>query len=103
MAVEALSGQAPSSLMPHTIRLLLHYRHRHQALCTCLQSFELYLLSATRLHYRLLTLCPVPTHPVGQSWPRGTGSVGDSVGEGSDMAVWYQQEHGCRQYGSVRQ
>ena len=33
-----------------------------------------------RLHYRLLTLRP--TDPVGQSWPRGTGSVGDSVGEG---------------------
>ena len=29
-----------------------------------------------RLHYRLLTLCPAPTDPVGQSWPRGTGSVG---------------------------
>ena len=29
-----------------------------------------------RLHYRLLTLCPTPTDPVGQSWPRGTGSVG---------------------------
>ena len=26
-----------------------------------------------RLHYRLLTLCPAPTDPVGQSWPRGTG------------------------------
>ena len=38
--------------------------------------------SRPRLHYRLLTLCPVPTDPVGQSWPRGTGSVGDSVGEG---------------------
>ena len=24
----------------------------------------------------LLTLCPAPTDPVGQSWPRGTGSVG---------------------------
>jgi hypothetical protein len=24
-----------------------------------------------------------PTDPVGQSWPRGTGSVGDSVGEGA--------------------
>jgi hypothetical protein len=35
------------------------------------------------LHYRLLTLCPAPTDPVGQSWPRGTGSVGDSVGEGA--------------------
>ena len=35
-----------------------------------------------RLHYRLLTLRPAPTDPVGQSWPRGTGSVGDSVGEG---------------------
>ena len=23
-----------------------------------------------RLHYRLLTLCPAPTDPVGQSWPR---------------------------------
>ena len=23
-----------------------------------------------------LTLCPVPTDPVGQSWPRDTGSVG---------------------------
>ena len=34
------------------------------------------------IHYRLLTLCPAPTDPVGQSWPRGTGSVGDSVGEG---------------------
>jgi hypothetical protein len=22
-----------------------------------------------RLHYRLLTLCPAPTDPVGQSWP----------------------------------
>ena len=22
-------------------------------------------------HYRLLTLCPAPTDPVGQSWPRG--------------------------------
>ena len=29
-----------------------------------------------RLHYRLLTLCPTPTDPVGQSWPRGKGSVG---------------------------
>ena len=29
-----------------------------------------------RLHYRLLTLCPTPTDPVGQSWPRGTGPVG---------------------------
>ena len=28
------------------------------------------------LHYRLLTLCPAPTDPVGQSSPRGTGSVG---------------------------
>ena len=37
-----------------------------------------------RLHYRLLTLCPAPTDPVDQSWPRGTGSVGDSVGEDSD-------------------
>ena len=35
------------------------------------------------LHYRVLTLCPAPTDPVGQSWPRGTGSVGDSVGEGA--------------------
>ena len=25
---------------------------------------------------RLLTLCPAPTDPVGQSWPMGTGSVG---------------------------
>ena len=24
-----------------------------------------------RLHYRLLTLCPAPTDPVGQSWPGG--------------------------------
>ena len=24
-----------------------------------------------RLHYRLLALCPVPTDPVGQSWPPG--------------------------------
>ena len=32
----------------------------------------------------LLTLCPAPTDPVDQSWPRGTGSVGDSVGEDSD-------------------
>ena len=30
----------------------------------------------SRLHYRLLTMCPAPTDPVGQSWPRGTGSVG---------------------------
>ena len=37
----------------------------------------------SRLHYRLLTLCPAPTDPVSQSWPRGTGSVGDSVGEGA--------------------
>ena len=29
-----------------------------------------------RLHYRLLTLCPAPTDPVDQSWPRGTESVG---------------------------
>ena len=35
-----------------------------------------------RLHYHLRTLRPSPTDPVGQSWPRGTGSVGDSVGEG---------------------
>ena len=35
-----------------------------------------------RLRYRLLTLCPAPADPVGHSWPRGTGSVGDSVGEG---------------------
>ena len=34
------------------------------------------------LHDRLLTPCPAPTDPVGQSGPRGTGSVGDSVGEG---------------------
>jgi len=34
--------------------------------------------------YRLLALCPAPTGPVGQSWPRGTGSVGDSVGEGTN-------------------
>ena len=34
-----------------------------------------------RLHYRLLALCPAPTDPVGQSWPRDTGSVGDIVGE----------------------
>ena len=27
--------------------------------------------SLPRLHYRLLTLCPAPTDPVGQSWPRG--------------------------------
>ena len=32
-----------------------------------------------RLHYRLLTLCPAPTDPVGQSWPRGTGSVGQAM------------------------
>ena len=30
----------------------------------------------------VLTLCPAPTDLVGQSWPRGIGSVGDSVGEG---------------------
>ena len=35
------------------------------------------------LRYRLLTLCPAPTDPVGQSWPRGTLSVGDSVSEGT--------------------
>jgi len=28
-----------------------------------------------------------PTDPVGQSWPRGTGSVGDSVGEGTMLAA----------------
>jgi hypothetical protein len=32
-----------------------------------------------RLHYRLLTLCPAPTDPVGQSWPLGTGSVGRAL------------------------
>jgi len=34
------------------------------------------LASHALLHYRLLTLCPAPTDPVGQSSPRGTGSVG---------------------------
>ena len=45
-----------------------------------------------RLHYRLLTLCPAPTDPVprGQLWPTGSvgagqGSVGDSVGEGTQV------------------
>ena len=46
----------------------------------CFLSFLLLLLP--RLHYRLLTLCPAPTDPVGQSWPRGIGSAGDSVGVG---------------------
>ena len=35
--------------------------------------------TAPRLHHARLTLCPAPTDPVGQSWPRGqlwpTGSV----------------------------
>jgi hypothetical protein len=35
-------------------------------------------LARPRLHYCLLTPCPVPTDPVGQSWPRNTGSVGGS-------------------------
>ena len=30
------------------------------------------LFPGPRLHYRLPTLCPAPTDPVGQSWPRGT-------------------------------
>ena len=39
--------------------------------------------SAARLHYRLLTLCPAAlAHRV--SRPRGTGSVGDSAGEGTN-------------------
>ena len=44
-------------------------------------------LGGPRLHYRLLTLCLAPTDPVGQSWPRGTGSVGDSVGEGVSVVA----------------
>ena len=46
--------------------------------------------SVPRLHYRLLTLCPAAYSPCGPelaaghrvSRPPGTGSVGDSVGEG---------------------
>ena len=29
--------------------------------------------------------------PVGQSWPRGTGSVGDSVGEGTRPWTMYRR------------
>jgi hypothetical protein len=33
-----------------------------------------------RLHYRLLTLCPAPTDPVGQSWRRGgTGHADETL------------------------
>ena len=43
---------------------------------------SVYVPPCTCMRVRLLTLCPAPTDPVGQIWPRGTGSVGDSVGEG---------------------
>ena len=38
------------------------------------------------LHNRLLTLRPAPTDPVGQSWPRVTGSVGDSLDGGPALS-----------------
>ena len=45
------------------IRVRAHtHTHIHAGLCATM---------CPRLHYRLLTLCPAPTDPVGQSWPQG--------------------------------
>jgi hypothetical protein len=60
------------------------------ALASCQVSVPPSLVTCSSLLHPLPALVfprakPGPTDPVGQSWPRGTGSVGDSVGEGRSL------------------
>ena len=52
-------------------------------LCSTRVTVYACLLSAVSTSGPVEPLRPAPTDPVGQSWPRDTGSVGDSVGEGA--------------------